>query len=227
MHGSGVAAMMPRPEGNRKHNEASTGRTMTTHRLEVWEPQLQLRSTVACGNGPRTVNNSSLFAAVKTLPARRIELSRRGHRYWPTPSTALQEDAYFSQRGDADRSDADGRTSASPSGRRVREGVPVAEQPRGAAGVRGLGLPGPGCRHTSRPDQPGAHGSPKGTSRTGQYASGKPPLALRPKPFTVLKPPRRRRPGQPMDILREAAARQSTHAGDESILSSMTTGDGP
>lgn len=82
--------------------------------LKFWEPQLQPRTTVACRNGPRTVNNSTLFAAVKTLPARRVEPSHRDHRYRPAPSTALQEGCTPSQRGDADRSDAGRHISASP-----------------------------------------------------------------------------------------------------------------
>lgn len=65
-----------------------TGNTKNSRRkkpdrrdLKFWEPQLQLRSTVACRNGLCTPNNSPLTIATKTLAARTVKLSLRGRRY--------------------------------------------------------------------------------------------------------------------------------------------------
>lgn len=179
MHGYHVAAMMPRPEENRKYNEASTGRKCPRRNLKFWEPQLQPRSTVACRNGPRTVKNCSLFTAVKTLPARHIEPSRRGHRYRPAPSTALPEACSpFTAQG----------CRPLVGGYRTEFTVARRAPHEGAVRVRG-----------AAPDAATEAVHPIEAACGG-------------------------RPDQPMDIFREeAAARQSTHAEDESILSSMTT----
>lgn len=131
------------PGENRKYNEASSGRKYPRRSLKFWEPQLQPRSTVACRSGPRTVKNSSLFAAVKTLPVRRIELSCGGHRYRPAASTALPE-------------------GASPFTVRGCRPLPGGDRLEFTAARR---------------------------ARTGRYASGKLPLAPRPKLFTGSKLP--------------------------------------
>jgi hypothetical protein len=65
----------------------------TGQHLKFREPQLQLRSTVARRSGSCAVKNATLLIAAENLSARSVEISARGHRYWPTHATSYSRAA--------------------------------------------------------------------------------------------------------------------------------------
>ncbi|UED85276.1 hypothetical protein [Streptomyces profundus] len=77
MRGYRVAVMMPRPEDDRKYRTLPAAEE-ADGALNFWEPQLQLASTVARGNGVRPVDDGTSSAPVKnTFHAARQTLIQR------------------------------------------------------------------------------------------------------------------------------------------------------